>query len=95
MAKAKSWDRPEPGTWVDARKAVYVIESRRRGGMGEAEAVPFSDGAAAQRFIDQYGGRLVSFEDMPRDYILASGDAPPNGAQAPPAQKTNHDDHTR
>ncbi len=72
MAKARNWDNPEPGTWVDGRKAVYVIASNRRGSMGENEAVPFSDERAANDFIARYGGRLVRFEEMPKDYILPS-----------------------
>ncbi len=84
MAKAKNWERPEPGTWIDAHKAIYVIGSRKRGGMGEAEAVPFSDQKAAQAFVARYGGRIVGFDEMPHDYILASGDAaPPNEAATP------------
>ena len=73
MGRAKNWDRPEVGTWVEARKAVFVIESRRRSGMNENEAVPFSDQAAAAIFISQYGGRLVSFAEMPKSYILSDG----------------------
>ncbi len=75
MGKAKNWDRPETGTWVEARNAVFVIESRRRGGMDESEAVPFSNDAAAADFISQYGGRLVSFADMPKSYILTESHA--------------------
>jgi copper chaperone NosL len=70
MGKAKNWDRPEAGSWVEARKAVFVIESRQRGGMDENEAVPFSVRAAAAAFSSQFGGSLVSFADMPRSYIL-------------------------
>jgi copper chaperone NosL len=80
MAKAKNWDQPGPGTWVEARKAVFVIDSRKKSGMGEAEAVPFSDEAAAQTFMAEYGGRLVRFDEMPRDYILPKGDVAPGGA---------------
>lgn len=69
MAKA-SWDSPEPGTWIDARKAWYVIESDRVGGMGAPEAVPFSDKAAAEAFAAQHGGRVLAFADVPEDFIL-------------------------
>jgi copper chaperone NosL len=82
MGKAKNWDHPEAGTWIDARKAFFVIESRKRGGMGEAEAIPFSDQAAAQAFVAENGGRVVRFDQMPRDYILPSGDTGP-GAGMP------------
>lgn len=70
MARAKNWDQPEPGMWVEARQASYVIGSRRRGGMGADEAIPFGDAAAARRFAEANGGRVVSYNDMPRDYIL-------------------------
>jgi len=79
-ARARNWDRPEPGSWVDAREAFFVIESRRTGGMGAAEAVPFSDQQAARDFIAQYGGRMVRFADMPRDYILSFGVGPEGSA---------------
>ncbi len=72
MAKAKNWAHPEPGTWVDAHKALYVIGSRRRGGMNADEAIPFGNAAAAQKFAAAEGGRVVSFDEMPHDYILAS-----------------------
>ncbi len=72
MARAKDWDQPEPGTWVDAHKASYVIGSRRRSGMGTEEAIPFGDAAAARRFADANGGRVVSFDEMPRDYVLTA-----------------------
>lgn len=77
MAKASNWDQPEPGSWVEAHKAVYVIESRKRSGMDTDEAVPFGDPAAARNFVSRYGGRVVGFDEMPRSYILttASGDA--------------------
>jgi copper chaperone NosL len=73
MAQAKNWVQPEPGTWIEARKALFVIESERRGGMDEDEAIPFSDAAAAEQFIKQHGGRLIRFSEMPKSYIL-SGD---------------------
>ena len=72
MAQARNWDQPEPGTWVDAHKAYYVIGSRRRSGMGADEAIPFGDAAAARRFADANGGRVVSFDEMPRDYVLTA-----------------------
>lgn len=76
MAKAKNWDQPEPGTWIDAHKAHYVIHSDKRSGMNTDEAVPFGDLAAAQAFVAAHGGRVVGFADMPQGYILgpASGD---------------------
>jgi copper chaperone NosL len=73
MARAETWENPGAENWVEARKAVFVIGSRLRSGMGDEEAIPFGDRAAAERFVAQHGGRLVGFSDVPRDYILGSG----------------------
>lgn len=83
MAKAPSWEKPGADNWIEARKALFVIGSRQKGGMGGVEAVPFSDRGAAEKFALQNGGRIVAFADVPRDYILGSGD-----------EKANSDDST-
>jgi copper chaperone NosL len=72
MAKVKNWDQPEPGLWVEAKKAAYVIGSRRRSGMNGDEAIPFGTSGAAEKFVAEEGGRIVGFDDMPRDYILSA-----------------------
>ena len=74
MGKAASWDKPGFDNWIDARKALFVIGSSARGGMGSEEAVPFSEHAAAEKFVRQNGGRIVSFTEVPRDYVLGSGE---------------------
>jgi copper chaperone NosL len=74
MGRAHDWAHPEPGTWIDAHKAIYVIGSRRRSGMDEPEAVPFGDPDAAKGFIAANGGRMVSFREMPADYIFPGRD---------------------
>jgi len=74
MAKASSWDKPGADNWVEARKALFVIGSRLKGGMGGDEAVPFSDRGAAEKFATENGGHIVTFDEVPRDYVLASGD---------------------
>jgi copper chaperone NosL len=76
MGKAPSWEDPGAANWVEARKAWFVIESRKKGGMGAAEAVPFSDRSAADRFAAENGGRVVNFADVPRDYVLGTESAP-------------------
>jgi copper chaperone NosL len=76
MSKVKNWDSPEPGTWVEAHAAWYVVESSRVGGMGAPEAVPFSDKADAEAFAGQFGGRLVRFDDIPPEYVLSPVEAP-------------------
>lgn len=83
MGKAPSWERPGADNWIDARKAVFVIDSRVRGGMGAEEAVPFSSEEAAQAFIAKNGGRIVSFADLPETYILGAGGESYDGAEAP------------
>ncbi len=70
MAKAPNWDKPGADNWVDARQAFFVIGSGLKGGMGAAEAVPFSTEEAAAAFVEAHGGRTVRFDAVPRDYIL-------------------------
>ncbi|HXP96466.1 MAG TPA: nitrous oxide reductase accessory protein NosL [Telmatospirillum sp.] len=72
MTKAPSWDRATEGGWVDARTATYVVGSRTMGGMGITEEVPFSDKAAAETFARRNGGKLVAFDDIPKDDILGT-----------------------
>jgi copper chaperone NosL len=73
MGKAQSWEKPGATNWVDAKKAFYVIGSALRGGMGAEEAVPFSTREAASQFAGKNGGRVVTFDEVPRDYVLGSG----------------------
>jgi len=73
MGRAESWDKPGADNWIEARKALFVIGSRLKGGMGGDEAVPFSDRGTAEKFVAENGGRIVTFENVPRDYVLASG----------------------
>jgi copper chaperone NosL len=73
MSRAESWDSPGATNWVEARKAVFVIGSDMKSGMGADETVPFSERADAEAFVREHGGRVVRFEDVPRDYVLGSG----------------------
>lgn len=88
MARAKNWEQPEPGTWVDARQAWFVIGSERRGGMGAPEAVPFSDHAAAEAFRARYQGRVVRLADIPDAYVIGPVDLSPATSAA--ASQTHH-----
>lgn len=83
MGRVRNWEHPDPGTWIDAHKAVFVIGSDRRGGMEEAEAVPFGDDAAAQAFIARNGGHIVRFGAMPMEYILPGGSLDPASGPQP------------
>jgi copper chaperone NosL len=92
MGKAPSWDNPGVANWVEAHRATFVIGSRLKGGMGADEAVPFSDPAAAEKFASEQGGQIVSFGNMPHDYILAAGsmgtgEVPESSAPAAPPQR--------
>lgn len=88
MGRARNWDQPEPGTWIDAKAAHYVIGSGRQGGMGGEEAVPFGDEAAAKEFAARNGGQVVSFADVPKDYIFP-GDAPQTSENPPSTPAAN------
>lgn len=87
MGQAKSWADPGIDNWVAADVAIYVIESRSRGGMGTPEAVPFADESAAKDFAVENGGRLVSLEQIPDDYVLG-----PVDVTVPPADELTSDD---
>lgn len=88
MAKARSWSDPGADNWIDARKAHFVIDSRKQGGMGAPETVPFADRGAAGRFVTEFGGRIVAFEEVPRDYVLGSE---PAAAETPGSVHHHHD----
>ena len=96
LGKAKNWKRPEPGTWVEARRAWYVLDSNKRvaSGMGDdrREPIPFSDQPAAQKFQKTYGGRIVRFAEIPQDEIRGSGATEgrnTNAQSAAPAAQPN------
>ena len=66
------WDNPGTDNWIDANKAWYVIGSRKSGGMGAPEAIPFSTKENAEAFIKEEGGSVYDFEGIPKEYILES-----------------------
>ncbi|TGQ72945.1 MULTISPECIES: nitrous oxide reductase accessory protein NosL [unclassified Mesorhizobium] len=70
MAKAPNWDNPGINNWVNAKDAFFVIGSDRKGGMGTAEAVPFSSSESARAFANEHGGQVLDFADLPRGYVL-------------------------
>ena len=89
MARAPSWQDPGATNWVDARKAFFVIEGRKQGGMGAAEAVSFGHREAADAFAAANGGRVVTFAEIPRDYVLGSDTPGDQSQQERPAIRTN------
>lgn len=88
MGAAPSWEEPGAANWIDARKAFFVIESRRRSGMETDEAVPFGNRAAADAFAAGNGGRVVSFDQIPKIYVLG-GDTSESGEHSPAEIRTN------
>jgi copper chaperone NosL len=80
MGKATDWAAPQPGTWVKLDAAWLVIESRRLGGMGLPEVVPFGERAAADGFIADNGGRVVRLAEVPPDYVLGMPQLPAEAA---------------
>ncbi|KQY99401.1 hypothetical protein ASD45_00250 [Pseudolabrys sp. Root1462] len=92
MGHVENWDRPKPGTWVEARRAWFVLGSDKRGviGMGDIrrEPIPFAEQAAAQSYQADHGGRILRFSEIPQDAILGSGreaDSREGVGFAPPA----------
>ena len=65
-----SWDSPEPGTWIDARQAWFVVGSDASGGMGAPELVPFGIKADALEFVDLHGGDVFNYEAIPEGMFL-------------------------
>jgi copper chaperone NosL len=57
------WDHPQAEAYIDARKAWYVVNSRRKGAMGPTLA-SFADQKTAQEFIKEYGGSLYRFDQI-------------------------------
>lgn len=69
-----SWDQPEPGAWIEAREAFYVLGSDRVGGMQAAEVVPFISREDAMLFIKQYGGEILVFDAIPRESVIETAE---------------------
>ncbi|MBB5539559.1 nitrous oxide reductase accessory protein NosL [Rhizobium giardinii] len=93
MGKAPSWEKPGAKNWIDAKKAFYVIGSALRSGMGADEAVPFSTREAADIFAGENGGKVVSFEEVPRDYVLGGGETQKPNDSAPVSEQEDVKGH--
>jgi copper chaperone NosL len=83
MGKAEGWLKPEPGGWVDAHAAWFVLGSSYDGGMGGREAVPFAKQEDAARFIARLGGHLARLGEVPEEYVLGPDPSPAEQAEAP------------
>ena len=74
MGKA-DWDEPL-GHWIDARTAWYVAGSNRRGSMGPTLA-SFADEKDAHRFAEEYGGRVLRFDEVTIEVVAPPDDGLP------------------
>ncbi len=87
MGQAKNWARPEPGTWVEARRAWFVLggDLNQAAGMSdsEREPIPFSEKAAAMDFAKEHGGRIVRFSGIRQEDVLGSGASAQSNAYRP------------
>jgi len=57
------WDHPDEKTYVDARKAWYVIGHSKRGSMG-ATLASFARQQDAQSFAELEGGEVLDFDQV-------------------------------
>ena len=57
------WEHPEDTRLIDARTAWFVVGSERVGAMGPTLA-SFGERATARAFADNYGGRLMRYEEI-------------------------------
>lgn len=62
------WDVLDDNHFIDGRKAWYVIESSKRGAMG-ATLASFAQKQDAQAFANEFGGKVLSFEELTPDII--------------------------
>lgn len=70
MGKSADWDFPGDDTWIDINAAYFVINSKRTGGMGAPEAVPFGSEKAAEEFVADHSGQIVQLGGIPDAYVL-------------------------
>ncbi|CQH63322.1 NosL family protein (plasmid) [Halobacterium hubeiense] len=62
----------ERAAFVDATAATYVVGSAVVGAMGK-DLVGFAERADAERFRDEYGGDLATFDDVTPDLVSSLG----------------------
>ena len=71
MSKAPSWQFPGSNNWLPADKAFYVVGSKKVGGMGAQELVPFGSRSAADEFAGDNGGEVLTLAEIRDDMVLA------------------------
>jgi copper chaperone NosL len=70
-APGATWADPGAANWIDAQTAHFVVGADVAGGMGAPELVPFADPAAAQDFMADHGGRILTLEEIPDELVIA------------------------
>lgn len=61
------WAQPV-GHWIDAKKAFYVVGSKKAGSMGPTFGT-FGNEQDAHTFMQQEGGRILSFDQITPDMV--------------------------
>lgn len=72
---ATDWNTPSDDAFVVASDAWFVVGHELSGGMGHTLA-SFREQAAAERFIANYGGRVLAFGDVTLAVLQAMNTAP-------------------
>ncbi len=75
--------------WLDAKTAFYVIESSFVGGMGSSDALPFKERVKAEEYSSTHGGRVVTFDEMPKSFVFQQ----PPQSHAGHGTQGAHDNH--
>lgn len=80
MARAASWADPGADNWMNIDDAIFVLGGDVIGGMGAPEIVPFSERSAAEAFVSDHGGRVVTLDQVTDADVLtaASPEAAPD-----------------
>lgn len=89
-AAGASWDNPGASNWIPADQAWFVLGSKREGGMGAPETVPFRDREAALAFARREGGHVLQLHEISDDMVLAPVDT---GADMPGAEDDSDENY--
>ena len=68
-----TWDTPK-GAWIDAKKAFYVVGTRKRGAMGPT-LPSFGSRAGAEKFAAAEGGKVLAYAEITPDMARLDGGA--------------------
>lgn len=63
-----NWDKPSDEKFIDARTAWFVIDSSKKGAMGKTLG-SFSLKEDAEVFIQEFGGKLYTFDEITIDIL--------------------------